>query len=145
MSGLFGDYFVVPTATAIVRAWELAGDHVRHYQVLRRHALKLAYWPASAPSAIDLDWDWVKGLDRVGELRIDEPIAGHRNVRVIFFKANLVLANDPIGPAGERMQRIWLLTVFAKKTQGFSARELKAWNAMKELIRFRHYGRTQGA
>ena len=79
---------------------------MREYQLLRRHALKLAHWPTGSDdgeASADLDWDWIKSLERkrVGELRIDEPINRHENVRVIFFKANVRLPGEP-------MNRIWL-------------------------------------
>ncbi len=135
--GLFGEYFVVPTGTAVSRAWKLSGHSMREYQVLRRHGLKLAFWPGGVDDALhgaDLDWDWVRTLEskRVGELRIDEPIAGQENIRVIFFKANKLLDGDP-------MLRIWLLTVFPKKRQGFTTFEIDAWRAMRDLIVHRFY------
>src|SRR3990172_4887987 len=107
---LFGSYYDYPTATAIARGWKLCDGSRREYQLLRRHALKLAYWPTGRNDGdfgADIDWDWIKSLEkkRIGELRIDEPINGHDNVRVIFFKANTVLP-------GEELMRIWLLTVF---------------------------------
>ncbi len=86
MPELFGNYYVKPTQSAIMRGWELCNNRLRDVQRLRAHALKLAYWPHDA----DLDWCWITSLEnkRVGELRIDETIAGHNNIRVIFFKAN---------------------------------------------------------
>jgi|GEM_PF-1844452 len=141
--GLFGRYFVVPTPTALTRAWNLAQGQMRHFQCLRRHALKLAFWPAAEsdlPDA-DLDWDWIEGekRNRIGELRIDERIAGYENIRVIFFKANKPIDDDPKLPTGETMLRIWLLTVFEKKSQGFSPGMIKAWRAARQIILARFY------
>ena len=136
MSELFGRYYVKPTASACTRAWKLCGNSVREYQKLRSHALKLAYWPDEA----DLDWDWIKSLEakRVGELRIDERIAQHDNLRVIFFKANSVLPGDP-------MPRIWTLTVFPKKRQDFSGKEIAAFRAMRDIVVARWYADLPGA
>jgi hypothetical protein len=135
---LTGHYFVTPTPTAITRAWNLCQGHMKDYQLLRRHGLKLMWWPAGRDDGVqaaDIDWDWIKSLEkkRVGELRIDEPINGHDNVRVIFFKSNVRLDDEPLN-------RIWLLTVFQKKRQGFTNAELATFRAKRDLIVERHYG-----
>jgi hypothetical protein len=140
-SKLVGNYFVKPTATACVRAWHLCGNHMREYQKLRRHAFKLAYWPDGSTGdagSADLDWDWIKGLEklRIGELRIDEKINGHDNVRVIFFKANKVMD-------GDKLLRIWLLTAYQKKRQGFTTPELSSFKARRRIIVSREYGNAQ--
>lgn len=83
-SGLFGEYSVVPKGSAIAQAETLSKGAMRPYNILRRHALKLALWPDGA----DADWDWIKSLEtlHIGEFQIDEDIAGNNNVRVIFLK-----------------------------------------------------------
>lgn len=133
---LFGAYYVKPTATAIVRAYKLCGDSVRDVMKIRQHALKLAFWPNEA----DLDWEWIQALKnkRIGELRIDEAIAGNNNLRVIFFKANKPLPNEPL-------PRIWSLTVLQKKSQHFTAGDLQAFSAMRDIIVFRNYHSIPGA
>ena len=74
---LFGSYLVVRTATSITRASGLFPKE-RDNQILRRHVLKLAFWPSGqsddGEAGADLDWDWIRSLEkkRVGELRIDE-------------------------------------------------------------------------
>jgi hypothetical protein len=139
-SGLFGEYYVVPTGSAIAQAETLSKGAMRPYNILRRHALKLALWPDGA----DADWDWIKSLEalHIGELRIDEDIAGNNNVRVIFFKADKALPEDPISESGRVMQRIWVIAVFQKKSQGFSASQLKAWKGMRQILIQRFYGST---
>ena len=59
LSELFGDYYVTPTGGACLRAWSICKGHVREYQRIRAHGLKLAFWPKGA----DLDWDWIKSLE----------------------------------------------------------------------------------
>jgi hypothetical protein len=135
---LIGNYFVVPTATAITRGWKLCDNRMREYQKLRRHGLKLAFWPTvggTGDFGADLDWDWIKSLEgkRIGELRVDEDINGQDNVRIIFFKSNITLDGDPF-------MRIWLLTTFQKKRQDFTNKEIRAFRAMRDLIVMRHYG-----
>jgi hypothetical protein len=114
----------------------LCNDSARDYFLIRSHALKLAFWPDEA----DLDWDWIKSLEakRVGELRIDEVIAQHDNLRIIFFKANKLLPGDP-------MLRIWTLTVFQKKRQDFSGKEIAAFRVMRDVIVSRYYADIPGA
>src|SRR5687767_860184 len=92
VSDLFGNYYVKPTPSACVRAWKLCNASMRDYQKIRQHALKLAFWPDEA----DIDWDWIKSLEtkRIGEVRVDETIAQHNNLRIIFFKSNKILPGD---------------------------------------------------
>jgi hypothetical protein len=134
---LLGEYYVVPTATALSQAWGLCRGSSRQYNILRRHALKLAFWPDGA----DLDWDWIKTLEKygIGELRIDDEIAGNNNVRTIFFKARDPLQDDPLSHSGKVMKRIWVISVFQKKSQGFSANQLKAWRGMTKVLEQRYY------
>lgn len=109
---------------------------MRDYQKIRAHALKLAFWPHDA----ELDWDWIKSLEakRVGELRIDERIAQQDNLRVIFFKSNKIIPGDP-------MPRIWTLTVFQKKRDDFSGKEIAAFRAMRDIVVARWYAEIPGA
>ena len=137
MAELYGNYYIKPTASALVRAWKLCNGNAKDFYRLRSHALKLAYWP----DQVDLDWDWIKSLEakRVGELRIGERIAGHDNIRIIFFKANKVLLGDP------SMPRIWTLHVFQKKRNDFSGGQIAAFRAMRDIIVERHYANLPGA
>lgn len=141
-SRLIGNYFVKPTKMAKKRAWELCDGKIREFQKLKRLCVKLRWWPESVGRhgdergeyGADLDWDWIKGLGdlRVGELRIDEPINSHENIRVIFFKSDIVRSGDPL-------PIIWLLHVFPKKRQGFTRHELDIFRAKRALIVSREY------
>ena len=128
------------TATAISRAKDLF-PKARDNQILRRHVMKLAYWPTGLHDGdvdgSDLDWDWITTLEkkRIGELRIDETIGGFNNLRVIFFKANTCLAN-------KTMNRIWILTVFQKKSQGVRQGQIKSFDGARTIIVERHNGGT---
>lgn len=140
--GLFGSYYVTPTPTAITRAWKICKEHVRDFQAIRSHGLKLAFWPGGLDSeCADLDWDWIEGLKdkRIGELRIDEVIVGNNNLRIVFFKANRVLPRDPVARSGEPMIRIWPMIVFQKKRNDFSTREIAAFCAARQIIVLRYY------
>jgi hypothetical protein len=118
---------------------EVRKDFARKDQErLRRHALKLAWFPDSGPdsgSVIDLDWSWVEGLPGnkrdVGELRIDEPIGGHRNLRMIFFLGDASFA-DPL-------PMIWILRVFPKKSYVFKTEDLDCFHARRTNVRIQYY------
>lgn len=137
VTGLFGDFYVVPTSGALAQAWSLCQKSARPYHILRRHTLKLAFWPDGS----DTDWDWIKTLEpqRIGELRIDDEIAGNNNIRIIFFKANIALKDDPVSASGEIMRRIWILAAFQKKAQGFSSHQMKAWKGTRTILVQRYY------
>jgi hypothetical protein len=102
--------------------------------ILRRHALKLRYWPGRNPKdergvLLDVDWSWIqalKGLD-VGELRIGDKIGGHDNVRVIFFAPDTK-------PSGSALPVLWILAAFPKKGDEFSAAQIKIFRFRRQLI-----------
>ena len=137
---LVGSYWVTPTATALNRAWKLFKGRLSPYFELRRHALKLAFFPTgrrdSDGMVLDLDWSSITGTGHrdIGELRITDVIGGYDNLRIVFFVADSVIP-------GERLPRIWVLTVFRKKNERFSANELKSFSARRQLIIERNYKR----
>ena len=138
MSNLFGSYHVTPTASALRDANGLFprfGD----YQELRRHALKLAYWPTGQMTSglvCDLEWDTIKGMPgpKACELRIDDVIGGFNNLRIIFyvFDRTLILQGDVL-------PRLWLISAMQKKTERFSPNDLKTFSARVTLLRRRKY------
>jgi len=135
-SDLTGNYFVQPTAPALAQVQRICKGKAREYWKLRNHAFKLVWWPDNA----DLDWDWIKGFERlrIGELRIDEAINQQVNLRIIFFKANEKRPSD-------ELPVIWLLHVYAKKSQGFGRKELETFKARRQLIVLREYGGSTNA
>lgn len=109
------------------------------YQELRRHALKLAFWPSGesvSGQVCDLDWDIISGMSppRANELRIDDEIGGFDNLRLIFymFRKDLVLPGDVL-------PRLWILAVMQKKTQRFSVHNLTTFKSRVTLIQPRWY------
>lgn len=105
---------------------------------IRRHALKLRFWPdvcteADSGQVIDLDWEWVKSLpgSKVGELRIDDRIGGNDNLRIIFFQ----------GPSEviEPLPMIWVLRVMQKSRNNFSKHDLAIFRARRLLVLERFY------
>ena len=105
---------------------------------VRRHALKLAYWPdntAVEPSGkvIDLDWSWIRSLegDKIGELRIQDTIGGQDNLRIIFF----------LGPPSDRAIKrcIWILSVIQKRRDDFTTHQIRIFAARRKLVIERFY------
>jgi hypothetical protein len=105
---------------------------------VRRHALKLRFWPDAAPEGsgqvLDLDWEWVKGLPfrDVGELRIHGVVAGNDNLRIIFH----VGGEEREGP----LPIIWILRVFQKKREDFSSNDLAVFRQRRRDVRRLFYG-----
>ncbi|NLE39222.1 MAG: hypothetical protein GX621_14460 [Pirellulaceae bacterium] len=113
---LTGSYLVRAYRPAFQEARKLL-PRQRDFAELRRHALKLRFWPENHPETedgqvLDLDWSWVRSLSgkNIGELRIGDTIAGHDNLRVIFFVPQ-EKTKPPI---------IWVLAAFQKKRDDFS-------------------------
>jgi hypothetical protein len=108
------------------------------YMAIRRHALKLRYWPDASPdgpgTVLDLDCEWVKGLPHgdVGELRIRDVIAGHDNLRMIFHVAGAL-------PKEERPS-LWVLRVFQKKRDDFTSNDLAVFKQRRRDVRRLFYG-----
>jgi hypothetical protein len=138
-SGLFGRFHVTPTSTAMKEAHDLFpryGD----YQEARKHALKLAFWPADVAEhsgkVIDLDWEEIIAMPspRAYELRIDDVIGGHDNLRIIFyaFEKSIVLE-------GDTLPRLYTIGVMQKKTRRFSNNDLRTFRAKVTIIRRRFY------
>jgi hypothetical protein len=105
---------------------------------LRSQALKLRFWP-DPPAAdeagrfLDIDWDWIKALSghSVGELRINDEIGGHKNLRLIFFKGPVV--DD------KQMPIIWVLAVLPKKRMDWTTANIQTFRARKILVFERYY------
>jgi hypothetical protein len=133
------------TGTFLVRAFRPAFDDVnrlfnrtRDKIEVRRHALKLRYWPDSLTTelsgqVVDLDWSWIRSLEglKVGELRVHDTIGGQDNLRIIFF----------VGPPKDQlpMRCIWILAVIQKGRQDFSSNHIKVFRARRTLVCQRFY------
>lgn len=104
---------------------------------VRRHALKLRFWPQRYPTddngtLLDLDWEWIKALSglRIGELRIGDCIGGHDNIRVIFFAPQIPSEPKPI---------LWILSVFQKKRNDFTEAQLRMYKLRRTIVLQRFY------
>lgn len=105
---------------------------------MRRHALKLRYWPDNYPQdesgqIVDLDWSWIRAAEglHIGELRIADSIAGHDNLRIIFYVGDSKVC--------EPLPMIWVLNVFDKKRDDFTASQIQIFKAQRKLVIERFY------
>lgn len=103
---------------------------------LRRHSLKLRFWPEKEPvdesgQLLDLDWSWIQALrrHRIGELRIHETIGGNDNLRVIFFDPRI---HKPL-------PTLWVIAVMQKKSNDFSSANVETFKLRKQLVLERFY------
>lgn len=132
------------TGNYLVRAgrWAFQEAHkwlpkTRERAELRRHALKLRYWPTGSAEAetgqlVDLDWSWIRALSgyRIGELRIHDTIGGCDNLRIIFF--------DPRIPT-EPLPMLWVLSVLQKKRDDFTKAQLANYRHRRLIVLERFY------
>ncbi|MCC7423636.1 MAG: hypothetical protein IT428_25495 [Planctomycetaceae bacterium] len=136
--GLEGAYHVKPVAAAIRDAQDLFPKY-GDYQEARRHALKLRFWPSGMSeergTVVDLDWEWIKAMigEKVGELRIDDQIAGQNNLRIIFYVSDIILPNEPL-------PKIWLLSILQKKSWDFTKNDLRTFRTRLAVLKLRTYG-----
>jgi len=129
---LSGNFFVRAFRPAFDDVHRLF-DRTRDKIEVRRHALKLRYWPESLTAeasgqVVDLDWSWIRSLEglKVGESRVHDTIGGQDNLRIIFF----------VGPPNDRlpMRCIWILSVIQKSRQDFSANQIRVFRARRTLV-----------
>ncbi len=110
---------------------------IRDRAILRRHALKLRFWPAAQAGdaggqVLDLDWCWIKSLSgqRIGELRIHDRIGDCDNLRVIFFVPT-IKTEPPM---------LWILSVLQKKRDDFTTPQVRSFALRRLLILERFCG-----
>lgn len=134
---LTGTYLVRVTRSALEDAHRLF-PKVRNRMILRRHALKLRFWPTRHPQdtqgqILDLDWSFIQALagEKVGELRIHDQIGDHDNLRVIFWVAEK--------RAQDVLPQIWVLAAMQKKSNDFSQGNIRTFWARKKLVVERFY------
>ena len=117
--------------------WPRVGDRME----VRRNALKLRQWGTrDAQGVMDVSYESIKAMPGSGvhELRIDDEIGGHRNIRVIFFEA----------PAAWKTTRsypkplLWVLEACMKKRQEWTTKDIERFWAKRTVIKERFYDPT---
>ena len=131
-TNLTGNYRVRVFKPAFDEVQKLC-PRIKDRMVLRRHALKLRYWPQSHPTddagrILDLDWSWIRSLPglRVGELRIDDVIGGNDNLRIIFYVGSSEIR--------EPLPMIWVLRAMQKKREEFTTNDISIFRARRALV-----------
>jgi hypothetical protein len=106
---------------------------------LRRHALKLRFWPERNPleengTVLDVDWSWIKSLKglTVGELRIQDEFGGCDNLRIIFYVPGIKIPYPCV----------WVLSVLQKKRMDFTKAQLDNFRLRRTLVNERFYNGT---
>lgn len=138
------------TGTHLVRALRSALQKAKHTwpkvrdrMEVRRQALKLRYWGLKGKSGeesenlLDLSYGKIKARPGTGlyELRLDDTIGGHSNIRVIF----LIPPDDWTPLAETPLPVIWVIEAYAKQRQDFSKSDLIRFDAGRAVIRERFY------
>lgn len=134
LTGSFRVRAIRPAFDDVARLCSKVADRME----IRRHALKLRYWPTPNPTdesgqLLDLDWCWVRALkgSDIGELRTSDAIGGNDNLRLIFLRGDeTVRAPMPL---------IWVLRVMQKKRDDFSKHDLTTFKARRTLVLERFY------
>lgn len=105
---------------------------------VRRQVLKLRFWPGAVPvdpggPVVDLNWSWIRSMPNMqtGELRIDDQIAGHDNLRAIFLVGDHRVQQP--------LPMIWILTVFQKKRDDFTSHQVSIFRGRRQLVLERFY------
>jgi hypothetical protein len=134
---LTGNYRVRALRSSLNDAGWLCNKMAENIEI-RRHALKLRYWPQRNPQddsgqLLDLDWSWIQSMPgkRVGELRIHDTIAGNDNLRIIFFVGDEMFR--------EPLPIIWILRVMQKDRNDFSRHDIAVFKARRTLVIERFY------
>jgi hypothetical protein len=108
---------------------------------VRRQALKLRFWGErhehEPGMLLDLSYESIKSLSGLGlyELRLDDKIGEHGNVRIIFLQPPEDWVPDDPRP----MPILWVLEIFPKKRDDFTANEIRRFKASRLMIRQRFY------
>lgn len=107
----------------------------------KEHALKLRYWPSHSPTTssgtvIDLNWCWVKSMAgmNVGELRIDDVIGGHDNLRFFFYVGDKEKVDF-----NSQKPIIWIIRAMQKKSDDLSKHDISTLKSRRLLVNERFY------
>jgi hypothetical protein len=133
------------TGTHLVRVLRSALQSAKHFwpnvgdrMEVRQNALKLRYWgERDEQGVMDLTYESIKSMPGSGvyELRIDDEIGGHRNLRVIFFEAPKAWKPNHAYPKPV----LWILETVPKKRQDWTAHDIDRFWAKRDIVKERFY------
>jgi hypothetical protein len=105
---------------------------------VRRNALKLRHWGhREGQGVMDLTYESIKAMPRSGvyELRIDDELGGHRNIRIIFFEAPEVWKPNRAYP----LPVLWVLEALPKKRNDWTTGDIDRFWAKRGIVKERFY------
>lgn len=114
--------------------WPKVGDRME----VRSNALKLRHWGSrEGVGVMDLEYETIKALAGLGvyELKIDDEIGGHRNIRIIFFEAPEAWRTNRPYP----MPVLWVVEVLFKKRQNWTTNDVERFLAKRGIVKERFY------
>lgn len=133
------------TGTHLVRVLRSALQSAKHFwpkvgdrMEVRRNALKLRHWGIrEAQGVMDVTYESIKAMPGSGvyELRIDDEIGGHRNIRVIFFETPEAWKTSLHYPKPV----LWVLETLPKKRQDWTRNDITRFWTKRGIIRERFY------
>jgi hypothetical protein len=137
------------TGTHLVRALRSALQSAKHFwpkvgdrMEIRRNALKLRFWGMRSESdsndaVMDVSYESIKTLQGLGvyELRLEDAIGGHRNIRVVFF-----VPPEKWKPKAKMpLPTIWILEALPKKRQEWTAHDINRFRAKRKIVKERFF------
>lgn len=120
--------------------WKVTGDRFE----IRKQSLKLRFWDErhlhQPGLLIDLSYESIKALSGSGiyEARIDDPIGGQENIRIVFFDPPKEWVPLELKP----MRIVWILEVIPKRRNEWTKFDLKRFKASRLMLAQRCYGRS---
>ena len=112
---------------------------------VRRQGLKLRFWDERhqhPPSRLfDHTYESIKSLSGMGiyEMRLDDEIGGHANIRVILFDPPS--GWEPEAAEKRPLKTIWILEVLPKRRNEWTTNDITRFRASRLMIGKRFYGR----
>jgi hypothetical protein len=109
---------------------------------VRRNALKLRYWGhrserEGGETVLDVSYESIKALQglSVYELRLEDEVGGHRNVRVIFF-----VPPEKWKPVAKLpLPTLWILEALPKKRNDWTTNDIARFRAKRAIVKERFF------
>jgi hypothetical protein len=134
---LIGTHHVRALKSALHKAkkiWPAVGARMD----VRRQSLKLRYWGQRVGrQLLDLDYEPIAAMPGSGvyELRVDDEIGGHRNIRILFLDPP-----DSWKPAFSlTLPVIWILEAIPKKRNNWTNFDIERFQALRTTVKQRLY------
>lgn len=138
---LTGTHRIRAVKSALHKAKKLWPNKAERMEV-RRQTLKLRFWGerhllGSDTGIFDLSYEPIRTMKGSGvfELRLDDEIGGHRNIRVIFF----VPPDSLVSNAPTPLPMIWVLETIPKRRPQWTVHDIDRFWAVRTVVEERFY------